>query len=66
MDTLQCYEHREALWQVYLPGTVVAARGGVLFSYPYRIVFACTCSSKCIVFSISVSERRMISSSTEI
>jgi hypothetical protein len=30
MDTLQCYEHREALWRVYLLGTVVAARGGVL------------------------------------
>jgi hypothetical protein len=66
MDTLQCYEHHEALWRVYLLGTVVATRGGTFFvsvSHCFRMYLL---SLKCIVFSISVSERRMIGSSTEI
>jgi hypothetical protein len=54
MDTLQYYEHREALWRVYLLGTVVAARGGGTFFVSVSHCFHMyLLSSKCIVFSIS-------------
>jgi hypothetical protein len=66
MNTLQCYEHREALWWVYLLGTVVAARGGVLLRIRIALFSRVPALVEMHSFSISVSERRMIGSSTEI